>query len=411
MTLDLRTRRDDEARERIAPDSFFGETLPSLLRAHADLIPSADEFDLRPLVLRVDGRAWRLHRDGDGSPAAMPIGDDDTVAATADGPPVAEVRLTAEQFDDLLADQVTPIGLMTAGTLDQPHGRIGGVLDWWLVLRAVLDRRRIHRRGDVDVPVDLGRRFTLDDDPDEILAFLGTAGFVHLRGVFTAAEMAGVSDDMDRAVPNYMPGDGDSWWATLADGSEQVVRMQRFERHSATVSSILEDPRLLRVAEIARCGHTTEWATDNRVEALFKPIGVVSGISDIPWHKDCSLGRHSYECCGLTVGVSVTGAGPTSGQLRVIAGSHRALLWPALLDTGALDLPDVALATDVGDVTVHLSCTLHMAQAPTETPRRVLYTGFRLPPTGDDESRSANRRKLKASREGAPRNTSQPPAR
>ena len=46
----------------------------------------------------------------------------------------------------------------------------------------------------------------------------------------------------------------------------------------------------------------------NIIEALVKPIGVVRGISDLPWHKDCSIGRHSYRCCGITVGVSVTGA-------------------------------------------------------------------------------------------------------
>ena len=101
------------------------------------------------------------------------------------------------------------------------------------------------------------------------------------------------------------------------------------------------------------------------MEALFKPIGVTRGISDVPWHKDCSLGRHSYECCALTVGVSVTGADPRPGQLRVIPGSHRALMWPSLVDASTLGLPDVALATGTGDVTLHLSCTLHMAQPPT----------------------------------------------
>ena len=46
---------------------------------------------------------------------------------------------------------------------------------------------------------------------------------------------------------------------------------------------------------------------------LFKPLGVTQGISDVPWHKDCSLGGHSYRCCSLTVGISVTGADATSG--------------------------------------------------------------------------------------------------
>ena len=56
-----------------------------------------------------------------------------------------------------------------------------------------------------------------------------------------------------------------------------------------------------------------------------KPLDVVEGISDLPWHKDCSLGRHSYRCCSMTVGISVTGADAATGQLRVVAGSHRAL--------------------------------------------------------------------------------------
>ncbi len=68
-------------------------------------------------------------------------------------------------------------------------------------------------------------------------------------------------------------------------------------------------------------------------EALVKPIGVVAGISDVPWHKDCSLGRHSYECCGLTLGISVAGADARSGQLRVVAGSHR--LTPQLVRRAA----------------------------------------------------------------------------
>ena len=126
----------------------------------------------------------------------------------------------------------------------------------------------------------------------------------------------------------------------------------------------------------------------------------------MPWHKDCSLGRHSYRCCSLTVGISVTGADEQSGQLRVVAGSHRALIQPAFVRRG-LDLPQVDLPTNTGDVTVHLSCTLHMAQPPTERERQVLYTGFRLPSDGRG---GGGDRKLARIREGAPTTVSQPPA-
>jgi len=141
----------------------------------------------------------------------------------------------------------------------------------------------------------------------------------------------------------------------------------------------------------------------NRIEALFKPIGVTEGISDIPWHKDCGIGRHSYECCGLTTGISVSGADEVSGQLHALAGSHRALIWSGLLQPD-LDLPDVPLATRTGDVTLHLSCTMHMAQPPVERERRVMYSGFALPPldAASNDARADARARLGKVREGAP---------
>src|SRR5262249_27432516 len=122
-------------------------------------------------------------------------------------------------------------------------------------------------------------------------------------------------------------------------------------------------------------------------------------------HKDCSLGRHSYECCSLTVGISVTGADEVSGQLRVRAGSHRALMWSAL-DQPGCDLPVVDLPTRTGDVTVHLSCTLHMAQPPVERagvapPPR--WPPRRPPPAGPVCGRCAKRRRSRCrSRRGTP---------
>ncbi|MET0883044.1 MAG: phytanoyl-CoA dioxygenase family protein, partial [Acidimicrobiales bacterium] len=304
---------------------------------------------------------------------------------------------------------ITPVGLMTAGTLELEPMRIGGLMDWWLVWRSLLDERPVHTPGTVDLPDDLGRSFTLDDDPEALRAYLARAGYLHLRGVYTPEEMQRISDDMDAAEPEYADGDGHSWWATLSDGSRRVVRMQRFEDRSPTTTALLDDDRLRALGRLPGCGHTVDVGREYRVEALFKPLGVRQGISDVPWHKDCSLGRHSYECCSLTIGISVTGAGPTSGQLRVVPGSHRALVWPSLFDAAQLDLPDLPLPTAAGDVTVHLSCTLHMAQPPTERERKVLYTGFRLPPR-DADAAETGRRRLRAARDSAPLTTSQAPA-
>jgi ectoine hydroxylase-related dioxygenase (phytanoyl-CoA dioxygenase family) len=151
------------------------------------------------------------------------------------------------------------------------------------------------------------------------------------------------------------------------------VRLQSFERHSPTTAALLEDERLLRLGRLTG----DEYGPPESIEAREKPIGVVEGISDLPWHKDCSLGRHSYRCCSLTVGISVTDADESSGQLAVVAGSHRALVQPAFTRR-VWGLPFVDLPTRTGDITVHCSCTLHMSHAPVTRERRVMYTGFRL---------------------------------
>jgi hypothetical protein len=217
-----------------------------------------------------------------------------------------------------------------------------------------------------------------------------------------------IAREMDDAAPSYSDGDQRSWWAATRAGERKLVRMQAFDERSPATAALVSDPRFQELARIPDIGHVWGKRSDNKIEALFKPIGIVEGISDVPWHKDCSLGRHSYECCSLTVGISVTGADAVSGQLRVRPGSHRSLVWPAFEQPNC-DLPYVDLPTQTGDVTIHLSCTLHMAQPPVERERRVMYSGFSLPPP-DPAAAAAGRARLQAVREAAPVTVSQPPS-
>jgi hypothetical protein len=398
--VDVRTRVDEE-HPPVDPDTFFGAELPAAIDAHAACIVPALEFVApRPLTVDVDGHPWSMRVD------------DGRVAITS-GPAadeVAHVRLGAQQLDDLVSDQQTFMSMWAANRLEQVKGTIGHLLDWWLVWRAALDGTPIHTPGSIaftdrdGAPLDLTRTFRPGDDRDEMRHFLEEAGFMHLSGVFDADEMASVSADMDDAVPRYAPDDGRSWWARTADGNARLVRMQGFDRESPAVHDLLDDTRFLQLATIPEAGHEFgPRRAQNRIEALFKPIGVTEGISDIPWHKDCGIGRHSYECCSLTVGISVTGADDVSGQLRVIAGSHRALIWSGIRQPD-LDLPDIPLPTHTGDVTLHLSCTMHMAQPPRELERRVLYSGFALPPLGgaDPDALAAARARRGQVRESAP---------
>jgi hypothetical protein len=398
MAIDLRTRTDG-SQPAVVPDQLLGHQLPAAFARHAQALAElwrGTRGPLLPLELRVEDDVWTF-TDDDALHVRPGECDDDRTT---------RLRVTPEQLANLANDHLTPIGLWTSGSLDL-EGHIGQVLDWWLRWRAALDGP-MPPFDPAELPDDLTRSFTLDDDPAEIRTFLEQAGFAHLRGVFTEQEMAAISADMDREAPGYHPGDDRSWWAETTDGP-RLVRMQRFDERSAATAALLTDPRFLGLGELTGAGHRQDHDRKEKIEALFKPIGVIEGISDIPWHKDCSLGRHSYRCSALTVGVSVTGAGPTTGQLRVIAGSHRMQMWPALLDVTRLPLPDVALATETGDITLHLSCTLHMAQPPTERERRVLYTSFELPPLPGADL-EFERAVLRAAREAAPVTVTQPAA-
>ncbi len=404
MTVDVRTRVDGPTPE-VDPALLFGEQLPAAFASSSEeLRPAATWLDPRPLTVEVDGDAWTLSVD-DGRVGVTP-------GATSD----QRLTLSRDALTDLVADLVTPMAWFISGALDST-ARLELLLDWWVLLRGALDGRTPYAPGagstptflDADgSPLDLGRSFRLDDDPDQMAHFLEEAGFVHIAGLFTEDEMAQISADMDRAAPTYHQGDGRSWWARTHDGEDRLVRMQGFDEHSTTLTELLADRRFAGLGDLGRAGHRFGDFGPNRIEALVKPLGVVEGISDVPWHKDCANGRHSYDCCSMTVGVSITGAGADSGQLRVVAGSNRVLVWPAFVRKGQ-DLPLVDLPTGTGDVTIHLSCTTHMAQPPVARERRVLYSAFNLP-AQDAEAQRIGKAKLREAREAAPVTVSQRPA-
>ena len=342
--------------------------------------------------------------------------DDTGPAARRRGPgprprpsPQETWTLTADQVADLVTDQVTPVGLLTGGTLDLARGRIARVMDWWLVLRSVLDGRPVFTPGDASPHGSAPRSASRSTTTRERLgAFLREQGYLHLRGVYDERR-----DGHDRGRHGRVRADATPRATAAAGGPRSPTARGASCGCRASTSTPPPPPRSSPTtastasARSPGAGHERRTATANRIEALFKPIGVTDGISDVPWHKDCSLGRHSYECCALTIGISVTGAGPRSGQLHVIPGSHRALVWPSLLDPSTLGLPDVALPTETGDVTVHLSCTLHRAEPPTERERKVLYTGLRLVPRDRAAATAARRRMVEDAREQAPLTMSQ----
>jgi hypothetical protein len=299
------------------------------------------------------------------------------------------VTLDRLAFSDLLQDTASTFALQMTGRAEVARGAVEAFVAWEPVLRCLMDGRAVYGPGTVTFgdpegrALDLGRSFTLDDEPREMGAFLAEAGFLHLAGVFTEAEMAAVSADLDEAMASAEQDDGASWWACTDSGEWYPSRILGFNQKSPNLRALLRDQRFATLGLL----------TDDRfvqrdpdggdsAEGLLKKVGVVEGISDVSWHKDCAMGGHSRHCCGLTVGISVTGAGRENGELGVVAGSHRANVQPLGID--GLDLPALPLPTRTGDITVHCSCTLHMSRQPVSAERRVVYTGFGLAPRPGD---------------------------
>ena len=242
------------------------------------------------------------------------------------------MTLDRHAFSDLMQDVASTFGVHMSGRAKVERGSLDAFLEWEPVLRCLLDGRpglraghdhvpRPRRRAARSAPVVHARRRRRAD----IGHFLGEAGYLHLEGVFTEAEMAAVSAELDDAIAAAERDDGASWWARTADGEWYPARILGFNQKSPTLRELLRSERFRSIGSF----------TDDRfvqrdpdvgdsAEGLLKKVGVVEGMSDVSWHKDCSLGGHSRHCCGLTVGISVTGAGRENGELGAVAGSHRA---------------------------------------------------------------------------------------
>jgi hypothetical protein len=374
----------------IARDEIFDSILPDAVERNGELAARGIVYkELPPLGLSVDGRTLALREQGGKLILEEGEGQSGTLAV-----------LSADALSNLVQDRQTTMGLAMTSKVKVTQGVFDAWIGWEPVFRALLDARPVHEAGAVVIrnrdgkPLDLSRSFVLDDDRDEISHFLSEAGFLHISGVFDESEMAVVAADLEAALGRAKPDDGGSWWAGDSAGVEQAVRILWFHEQSEALRELLADERLQWLSQLPGDTHD---GSKMGAEGLIKPLDIRTGLSDLPWHKDCGQGGHSYVCNGMTIGISVTGADRRSGALGIVPGSHRANVQTAGRDS-SLDLAPIKLETRTGDLTVHCSDTLHRAHHPTEQPRKVVYTGFRLAPRPGDVPPEVPRHEERAAR-------------
>src|SRR5918993_955422 len=277
---------------------------------HGDMARPA----LDPIGFRTPRSARTYRLAGDGSV---------TEAEGIDGRVATVIALSGAAWDDLVQQRRTIIHLQLSGELAYERGTFEELAEWDPYVRLVHAGIPIYDPARVDLSaVDLSRRYTLDDSDDDLRAFLSTTGYLHVRGVFGAAEMTAANAEVDRLAEQARPGDDRSWWATDAEGAEQVCRLVYATQRSDVLRSIEQDERLTRLGTLFR--QDGRRAAD-RMEGsgvILKLPGRTTGLANIPWHQDCGMGGHGVFCPNTSVGVQLTGSSRETGNLRLVPGSH-----------------------------------------------------------------------------------------
>jgi hypothetical protein len=388
-SVDVRTRNKSLGAP-VDPSVFWEHDWAAALEEHGEhAAADAECLGLQPLTIRIDGEARTLRLHGRRLEAASG--------------PVAPllVDLDRAAFTDLIHERKTALGLAIGGRVEGDGASNQMFCAWDPVLRSALDGRTVYRPGDVTLlsldgtHLDLEQEFRLGEHAREAAHFLAEAGFMLLKDVFTEDEMDGADADLARAVDAARPDDGQSWWAATRQGERYPCRILDFASRSEHLRELFHDQRFLSIGQILDDGHEPgdpfgEHFSEVTAEGLVKRVGSVEGLACLPWHKDCERGGHSMFCSGITIGICLTPIDEAHGGLDLIAGSHRANIARSQFDAG-LDLPTVPLRAARGDVTVHLSCALHRSTHPRSAERRVVYTGFALPPRPGDRGEGVER--------------------
>jgi hypothetical protein len=361
-------------------DEFHCDVVPS--RTDTEVARAAATFvrDLAPIAFRLpDGRAYTFVGGRD----AVTIESGDASAGVV-------VELSEPDWQAFAVERFTRYGLLYNGRLSFASGAFEDLCRWEPTLRALFHGRPVYdpaslRFEDLDgSPLDLSRRFTLDDEPAALAHFLQTTGYLHVGNVFSGDEVAALAAEIERLASLARP-DADRmwWWTKTPDGEPVVCQLKYGAANSETITALHDDARIRALLDAAGAGGLQPNLDRNEgTKIIFKHPGATEGLTDLPLHTDCGMGYHPVACPMVLIGVQLDAGTPATGQLHMAAGSHRATTPdPAVTDTSSW--PIVALGTQPGDCTVHFGHTLHAAPPPAggdhARGRRTIYPCFAPP--------------------------------
>ncbi|MGH8598906.1 MAG: phytanoyl-CoA dioxygenase family protein, partial [Gammaproteobacteria bacterium] len=265
----------------------------------------------------------------------------------------------------------------------------GGFRDWdaWEpALRCLYSGTPIYDPKNLDLrdldgsPLDIRKSFSASDDPRRMSHFLRTAGYLHVRAAFSQAEIARLSDEVDRMRDSAVEGDIFSRWAASSDGEKKVWDLHYMALNSPIMKDLDQHRMVTFLTGLSQEDVVPALDRDNGTHAILREFTGATNVDSnymLGWHQDCGLGGCPITCPRVHVGIQLDAATPDSSQLFFLAGSAGRTCHDQFPEEAWENLPVVAFETEPGDVTVHLGCTLHAA--PKENGinrRRTIYTRF-----------------------------------
>jgi hypothetical protein len=354
-------------------EQFHAAELPGLAASANGALAVPYAAGLPPIAFRVGDR---------GSYTYEASGDQITATPGEDGAGTV-VALSEAEWVSFVSERFTRYGLLYNGAASFPVGQFDDLSRWEPALRALWHGRPVYDPERNPIDLDLHTAFRPDDSDAEMAAFFQTAGYLHVRGLFSSDEVEALRDEVARLASLAKPDDTRTWWTYTPDGTPAVCQLKYGAVDSALVAGLHDDGRVRRLIDLSgeAGGLRPNLDRNEGTKIIFKNPGATDGLTDLPLHNDCGLGYHPVACPMVLVGLHLDDGTPESGQLHMVAGTHRSTTPdPAITDISSW--PMVALETQAGDCSVHFGHTLHGAPPPVVPPdgavpgRRTIYPAF-----------------------------------
>jgi len=215
------------------------------------------------------------------------------------------ISLDPEAFSDFVNEMWSVFGLLYGERLTLETGSFEHLVAWEPVLQSLWFDRPIYAAtessefvGRNGAPLSLNQSFTLNDDTDEMSHFLQTCGYLVLRNVFSAEEIAEMNEVVERERQRSTPDDKRSWWATDSDGNEVCCRVTYLAERDQVFADLAVDDRLKAIAalsgaQLLPCPDRLDGlGVVIRIRRWLKACPIFRGIATAEWADTlcCALG-------------------------------------------------------------------------------------------------------------------------